>query len=78
MVDKISRDKYHDLCQSRMWDDTESFHKMLEEMTGITAKRYVGYSYFDEAGIYIGDSSNSTLSDLLNNAYIQIEDMIVY
>ena len=78
MVDKISRDKYHDLCQSRMWDDTESFHKTLEEMTGITAKRYVGYQYYDEAGMYIGDSNNSTLRDLLDNACIEIEDTMVY
>lgn len=78
MVDKISRDKYHDLCQSRMWDDTESFHKMLEEMTGITAKRYVAYQYYDADGVYIGDSNNSTIRDLLNNAYIKIEDMMVY
>ena len=77
-VDKISKDKYHDLCQSSMWDDTESFNKLLEEMTGITARRYIGYSYYDEAGMYIGDSNNSTIRDLLNNAYIKIEDMMVY
>lgn len=78
MVDKISQDKYHDLCQSSMWDDTESFHKLLEEMTGITAKRYVAYQYFDGDGNYVGDSNNSTIRDLLNNAFIRIEDMMIY
>lgn len=78
MVDKISKDQYHDLCQSSMWDDTDGFNRLLEQMTGITARRYVAYQYYDEDGNYVGDSNNSTIRDLLNNAYIQIEDMMVY
>ena len=78
MVEKISKDQYHDLCQSSMWDSTDSFHELLEEMIGITAKRYVAYQYFDSDGNYIGDSNNSTIRDLLNNALIKVEDMIVY
>ena len=78
MVEKISKEQYEELGNSSMWDNTDSFHKKLEEMTGITAKRYVGYSYYDENGMYLGDSNNSTLRDLLGNAYIEIEDMIVY
>ena len=78
MVDKITKDQYHDLCQSSMWDTMESFNKMLEQMTGITAKCYVGYQYFDSSGNYIGDSDNFTIRDLLSNAFIKIEDMMVY
>mgnify|MGYP003288570234 CR=1 FL=1 len=78
MVDKISKEQFEELDHSSMWDGYEDFHKLLEEITGITAKRYVGYQYFDEAGMYIGDSNNSTIRDLLNNAYIQIEDMMVF
>lgn len=78
MVDKISKDQYHDLCQSSMWDSMDSFNKLLEQMTGITAKRYVGYQYFDSSGNYIGDSDNFTIRDLLSNAFIKIEDMMVY
>lgn len=74
MVDKISKDQYHDLCQSSVWDNTDSFHKLLEQMTGITTKRYVAYQYYDEDGNYIGDSDNYTVRDLLSNAYIDIVD----
>ena len=35
MVDKISKDQYHDLCQSSMWDNTDGFNRLLEQMTGI-------------------------------------------
>ena len=78
MVEKISKEQFEELGRSSMWDGIDGFHKKLEEMTGITAKCYVAYQYYDEAGNYIGDSNNSTIRDLLNNAYIQIEDMIVY
>lgn len=78
MVEKISKEQFEELGQSSMWDGIDGFHKKLEEITGITAKSYVGYSYYDEAGMYIGDSNNSTIRDLLNNAFIQVEDMMVY
>ena len=78
MVEKISKEQFEELGQSSMWDSYEDFHELLEKMTGITAKRYVAYQYFDSDGNYIGDSNNSTIRDLLNNAFIQVEDMIVY
>jgi hypothetical protein len=78
MVDKISKEQFEELEFSSMWDSHEEFNKLLEEMIGITAKRYVGYQYFDSDGNYVGDSNNSTIRDLLNNALIKVEDMIVY
>lgn len=78
MVDKITKEQFEELCQSSMWDGIDGFHKKLEEMTGITAKRYVAYQYFDSDGSYVGDSGDNTIRDLLNNAFIQIEDMMVY
>ena len=78
MVDKISKEQYDELGFSRRWDSYEDFHKMLEETTGITAKRYIGYQYFDSSGNYVGDSDNCTVRDLLNNAYIEVEGMMVY
>ena len=78
MIDKISKDQYNDLCQSSMWGNIDDFHRVLEEITGITAKRYVAYQYFDGDGNYVGDSNDSTIRDLLNNALIRVEDMMVY
>ena len=70
---KITKEQYEELSESRCWDTDEEFHKMLEEITGIEAKRYTGYQYFDSAGNFIGDSNEVCVRDLLNNAYIEIE-----
>lgn len=51
----------------------DEYHKRLEEHTGIKARPYTGYSYYDAAGNYIGDSSNSSTLDLLDAAYIRVE-----
>ena len=74
MTDKISKEQYEKLCESKFWDSTAKFHKILQEMTGITAKQYVGYSYYDSSGNYIGDSNDVFIRDLLNGAYIEIDD----
>ena len=70
---KITKEQYDELCESKSWDGNEDFHELLESITGIEAKRYTGYQYFDSAGNYIGDSSDCTVRDLLNSAYIEIE-----
>ena len=69
---KITRDEYKALCDSKSWDSREDFHKLLEELTGIEAQKYTGYQYFDSAGNYLGDSDDSSVRDLLDNAYIEI------
>ena len=74
MVNKINKEQYNALCESKFWDGKENFHDLLEEITGIVAKRYTGYQYFDSAGNYIGDSNDVSVRDLLNNAYIEIEE----
>ena len=70
---KITNEQYIELSESRCWDSKEDFHKLLEEVTGIEARPYTGYSYFDSAGNFIGDSNEVCVRDLLNNAYIEIE-----
>lgn len=74
MVDKISKEQYEALCESRCWGGKEDFHELLEQITDITAKRYTGYSYYDSSGNYLGDSNDVSVRDLLNNAYIDIEE----
>ena len=70
---EITKEQYEELVESRTWDSKEDFHKLLKEVTGIEAKPYMGYSYFDDAGNFIGDSNDVCVRDLLNNAYIEIE-----
>lgn len=72
MSNTITREQFEELCVSKSWEDYDDFHNMLKQITGITAKQYVGYSYYDEAGNYIGDSNDSTVRDLLDNAYIKV------
>ena len=74
MVDKISREQYEELCESQMCYSYEDFHKMLKEITGITAMPYTAYHYFNEFGDYLGSSNDCTVSGLLNNAYIKIDN----
>ena len=74
MAGKINRKQYEELCESEVWDITEEFHKKLEQIAGITTKVYTYYSYFDEAGNYIGNSIDYTVTELLNNAYIDVDN----
>ena len=71
---KISKKQYEELCESKCWDSKEDFHELLENITGIEARIYTAYSYYDEAGNYIGDSNDVSVRDLLNSAYIEIEE----
>ncbi len=52
--------------------DIDEFHNKLKEYTGIKARPYTGYQYFDYGGNYIGSSDTSSLEDLLDVAYIKV------
>ena len=71
---KITKEQYEELVESRFWDSKEDFHKLLDDITGIEAKPYGGYQYFDSNGNYLGDSNDVTVRDLLNGAFIEVED----
>lgn len=69
---KITEKQYEELVESRFWDSKEDFHELLENMTGIEARRYTGYSYYDSTGNYLGDSNDVSVRDLVNGAFIEI------
>ena len=71
---KITKEQYEELCESKCWDGNEDFHELLESMTGIEARRYTGYSYYDSSGNYLGDSNDMSVRDLLNGAFIEVEE----
>lgn len=73
MIDRITKSQLSEIEDAAIFG-TKEFHKKLEEITGITASPYTGYSYYDAAGNYIGDSSNFDICDLLNGAYIEVTD----
>ena len=69
-MDKITIDQYNELYAERY--DAKEFNKLLEKYTGIVAKPYTGYQYFDAADNFVGDSENYSVHELLKNAYIKI------
>lgn len=71
---KITKKQYIELCESQVYDTREDFHKLLEDITGIEAQKYTGYQYYC-LGNYVGDSDNSSVKDLLDNSYIEVEGL---
>lgn len=54
--------------------DINDFNEILEEYTGIKARPYRSYCYYDNVGNYIGDSNEVTVQDLLQAAYVEVRD----
>lgn len=73
MINFINKDQYDLLIETKIWDGNEDFHELLEQYTGIKAKPYTGYSYYDNNGNYLGDGNDvSSIRELLNRACIHI------
>ena len=70
---RLTREQYDDIEYARSFDMRE-YHELLEKHTGITAKQYTAFSYYDNAGNYLGDSNDSDTFDLLTAAYVKVED----
>ncbi len=52
----------------------EEFHRVLEKYTGIEARPYTAYLYYDDCGNFIGDSDGATVESLLEEAYVEVRD----
>jgi hypothetical protein len=72
-MNRITRKQLEQIKDAAIFG-TKEYHKKLEEITGITAMSYTGYLYQDVYGNYVGDSGESSLSDLLSAAYIEVID----
>lgn len=73
MADKITRAQFEQLEEAQSLLSTKEYHEMLEELTGIEARPYTGYAYYDSAGNYVGDYSDCDLGDLLKSAYVEVD-----
>lgn len=73
MADKITREQLDDLEYAATCD-LDEYHRLLAEYANIEAVRYTGFSYYDAAGNYLGDRFNSSTLDLLEAAYVEVED----
>ena len=54
--------------------DYGEFLKTLEEYTGIEARPYTAYQFFDAAGNFLANSDETCLEDLLEKAGIEVTD----
>ena len=72
MAEYITKDQYRQIEDALLHGMTE-FHNLLEKYTGIEAKPYTAYLYYDECGNFIGDSDSATLERLLEEAYVEVK-----
>ena len=52
----------------------EDAHDLLRKYTGIEARPYTAYLYYDENGGFVGSSDNNGLNDLLEKANVEVRD----
>lgn len=74
MPSEITREQFNELDEILFIDGREGFNKALEEYTGIEARPYTAYQYYDGAGNYVGDSDNDDLNEILRRAYISVKE----
>ena len=69
----ITQEQFEELEEARV-RGTEEFHGLLEDYTGIVAKPYTEFYYYDSCGNYLGDSMDYTTRELLDSAYIKVKE----
>ena len=62
MIERITAEQLQELEEAQSFDRNE-YHKLLKEYAGIIAEPYTGFSYYDSAGNYLGDSSGCDTCD---------------
>ena len=70
MPDKITVSQFDEIRDVE--NSAEDFVERLEEYTGIVAKPYTAYVYFDSCGDYIGCSEVQTVWEILQEAGIEV------
>lgn len=72
MRNTITREQLEEIEEALSCSDRETAYGMLKEYTGIEARPYTAWAFYDEADNYVGDSDNDAISDLLDKAYIAV------
>lgn len=73
MPETITESQYDELMEA-INRNPERFVYLMEEYTGITAKPYAAYQFFDPAGDYLGDYGYSSLVEILEDAGIEVAE----
>ena len=74
MAKTITKEQLEEIEELLFCFDRETAFGLLEEYTGIKAKPYTAWAFYDDADNYIGNSDNDNLRDLLDSAYIKVVD----
>ena len=69
-ITKAQRAELEDACTFGV----EDAHDLLRKYTGIEARPYTAYLYYDENGDFVGSSDNNGLNDLLEKANVEVRD----
>ena len=72
MAKTITKEQLEEIEDAIGCFDREAAYALLKEYTGIEARPYTAFVFYDEADNWIGDSDNYTIRDLLDEAYITV------
>lgn len=72
MPDKITQEQFEELVETRDCFGPERYVKTMELATGIIVRPYTGYQYFNPGGEFLGDSEWNSLSEILEEAGIEV------
>lgn len=70
----ITNQQLKELREAQSFGTKKEFNELLEKYTGVIAKSYIGFSYYDEFGNYLGDSNTCTIHDILRNIPCKVVD----
>lgn len=70
----ITKEQLRQIDDVIFWGDKRDAYALLKEYTGIEAKPYTAWNFYDEYGNCVGDSDNYSIRDLIENAYIDVVD----
>ena len=70
----ITKKQLEEIEEAGCWGDRTDAYELLEEYTGIAAKPYTAWNFYDEYGNYVGNSDDYSIRDLIENAYIDVVD----
>lgn len=69
----ITKKQLEELEEARSCGSRQEFHELLEEYTGIVAKPYTAYQYFDDADNYVGGDDDD-VREMLRRTYCEVAE----
>ena len=73
MAKYITKTQFSKLVHTQLFDNDE-YLRLLAELAGIESRPTTEYNHYDENGDFIGSSVDTDLSDLLDEAGVEVRD----